>query len=129
MHKYNLHVLCALNKAEPKLPAQVIEIIWVKSSIHRENYILSSCKPKGTGTSKSSVKRRAARFGRCANCGRYSHNGACKWSTSQSNSEFKDFLQIGAINYCNERPIRKNSVIEQVITSERLRLLNIKDVE
>nr|WOL52764.1 nucleic acid binding protein [Carrot virus S] len=127
MHYYNFQVLCVLNKAEPRLPAHIVEIIFEKSHSYRRDFILSLNKPRGCGTSKSAVKRRAQRFNRCANCGKYAHEGKCKWATSQSDGEFAELIRIGAINYCNERPIRKNSMIETTIKLERIRLHDYVD--
>ncbi|QEJ80636.1 nucleic acid-binding protein [Camellia ringspot associated virus 3] len=77
------------------------------------------CSSAFNGTSRSAVKRRAARFQKCRLCGKWSHSGKCPNNQTNSQSEVSVLLRLGTIRFLTENPkyFRKNSVASELALS------------
>ena len=124
MHSFDLNLLCCLQFAKPRLPAELREKIFHLSNEVRKKWRQKEQMPPFCGTSKSAMKRRAKRYEKCIGCGNWSHTGRCRRSQTESQHEYTLLMRVGAIRLDAERSIRVGSNVHYRIKEDLIHILD-----
>ena len=129
MHPFDIHLLSCLSFAKPRLPPDIVKIIFLKTSDERKLWRKLEQNPPFCGQSKSAAKRRAKRYERCVKCGNWSHEGNCSKNQTHSQSEYVSLIHEGAIRYRAEHPIRKESYVYYAVKKEISMMKNEHNID
>jgi hypothetical protein len=120
MHRFDFNVLCCVHLAKPYLPEELRKIIFENCDPVFKQARRDAQNPPFCGTSKFARGRRAVRYYKCLNCGKWSHPGRCGRRKTESQYEFLQLMRLGAIRYPIERPPKEynrvwNRIQEDII--------------
>lgn len=76
----------------------------------------------GKGKTKSAAKRRARRFERCHQCGKFFHDGPCPKNQTDSNHEFLNLMWRGPFECKKEQVLNKKGYAYRRMKQEIVRL-------
>ncbi|MDV3153278.1 MAG: hypothetical protein Q8755_02765 [Candidatus Phytoplasma australasiaticum] len=118
MHQFDFNMLMCLYFAQPRLPEELLKIVFAKTADYRKRWHKVEQNPNYCGQSKSAAKRRAKRYEKCVKCGNWIHEGKCSENQTHSQFEYTMLIREGAIRYRAEHPIRKGSNIDYAVQKE-----------